>query len=443
MPLQRTRQPLALPRPLALALRPFQRFLQNKSASGILLLVATGVALVWANSRFGDSYRRLLEQTISVSGFGVGLSWPLHLWINDALMALFFFLVGMEIKRELVLGELNSVRKAILPAFAALGGMLVPALIYLAFNSGTESARGWGIPVATDIAFALGALALLRGRVPASLAIFLTALAVFDDLGAIVVIALFYGQGVNAAALLAAGGITLLLVAMNLFGVRRLWPYLAMGVLLWIAVLNSGVHATIAGVVLGLCIPSRTRRDPAEVDVLLDRLHTVNADTDSERFREETLDAIEGYLADTRAPLDRLVRALHPWVSFVIIPVFALANAGVEVAGLSPRDLVSPLTLGVALGLFLGKQAGILGATWLAVKLRLSPRPSRASWSQVYGVAMLGGIGFTMSLFIAALAFPADGLLNETAKVGILLGSALSAIVGLLFLRFVARPGGR
>ncbi|HCF61292.1 MAG TPA: Na+/H+ antiporter NhaA, partial [Myxococcales bacterium] len=363
MPLQRTRQPLALPRPLALALRPFQRFLQNKSASGILLLVATGVALVWANSRFGDSYRRLLEQTISVSGFGVGLSWPLHLWINDALMALFFFLVGMEIKRELVLGELNSVRKAILPAFAALGGMLVPALIYLAFNSGTESARGWGIPVATDIAFALGALALLRGRVPASLAIFLTALAVFDDLGAIVVIALFYGQGVNAAALLAAGGITLLLVAMNLFGVRRLWPYLAMGVLLWIAVLNSGVHATIAGVVLGLCIPSRTRRDPAEVDVLLDRLHTVNADTDSERFREETLDAIEGYLADTRAPLDRLVRALHPWVSFVIIPVFALANAGVEVAGLSPRDLVSPLTLGVALGLFLGKQAGILGAT--------------------------------------------------------------------------------
>ncbi|MGI5864718.1 MAG: Na+/H+ antiporter NhaA [Myxococcales bacterium] len=443
MTLQRTRQPLALPRPIALALRPFQKFLQTESASGILLLVATGVALVWANSRFGDSYRHLLEQTISISGFGVGLSWPLHMWINDALMAAFFFLVGMEIKRELVLGELNSLRRAILPAFAALGGMLMPALIFVAFNAGTESLRGWGVPVATDIAFALGALALLKGRVPASLAVFLTALAIFDDLGAIVVIALFYGQAVNVAALLAAVGITLLLVLMNLFGVRGLWPYLAMGMLLWIAVLNSGIHATIAGVVLGLCIPSRTRRDPAEVDVLLDRLRTVNADAQNERFREETLSAVEGYLADTLAPLDRLVRALHPWVAFLIIPVFALANAGVELAGLSPGDLVSPLTLGIALGLFLGKQAGIFGATWLAVKLRLSPRPSRASWSQVYGVAMLGGIGFTMSLFISALAFPADGLLNEKAKVGILLGSALSATVGMLFLRFAARPGDK
>jgi NhaA family Na+:H+ antiporter len=437
---KRIKQPLPLPRPVALAARPFQRFFRTESASGILLLLATVVAIVWANSRFGDGYRHLFETPISISGFGLGISWPLHRWINDALMAVFFLLVGMEIKRELVLGELSSVRKALLPAVAALGGMLVPALIFIAFNAGEPTLGGWGVPVATDIAFALGALALLRGRVPSALAVFLTALAIFDDLGAILVIAVFYGQGVRAAPLLVAVAITLFVVLMNLFGVRKIWPYMAMGVLLWLAVLASGIHATIAGVVVGLCIPSRTRRDPAEVDVLLDRLRTINADTEDERFREETLGAIEGYLADTMSPLDRLVRSLHPWVAFGIVPLFALANAGVLLGALSARDLVAPLTLGITLGLFVGKQVGVFGATWLAVKLRLSPPPTRASWAQIYGVSLLAGIGFTMSLFIAALAFPSDTLFNEKAKVGILLGSGLSVVAGLLFLRFATGP---
>lgn len=440
MSAQRTRQPLPLPRPIAVVVRPFQRFFHTESASGILLLLATLVAIAWANSPAGDSYEHLFGSTITIGGFGLGLTWPLHMWINDALMAVFFLLVGMEIKRELVLGELSSVRKAILPAIAALGGMLVPALIFVGFNRGQPTLGGWGIPVATDIAFALGALALLRGRVPSSLAVFLTALAIFDDLGAILVIAIFYGQGVNIGPLMGAVGLTLVLFVMNLFGVRKIAAYLALGVVLWVAVLASGIHATIAGVVLGLCIPARTRRDPAEIDVLLDRLRTINADTENERFREETLGAVEGYLADTLSPLDRLVRVLHPWVAFAIVPVFALANAGVRLDALGPRDLAAPLSLGVALGLFFGKQLGVFGATWLAVKLRLSPRPSRASWSQLYGVALLAGIGFTMSLFIAALAFAPDSLFNEKAKVGILLGSGLSATCGLLFLRFGARP---
>jgi NhaA family Na+:H+ antiporter len=437
---ERTRQPLPLPRPIAVALRPFQRFFETESAGGILLLLATAAALIWANSRFAGSYRRLLEQPISIQAFGAGLAWPLHAWINDALMAVFFLLVGMEIKRELILGELSSLGRAALPAIAAFGGMLVPALIFTAFNAGTPGIAGWGVPVATDIAFALGALALVGSRIPTSLAVFLTALAIFDDLGAVLVIALFYGQGVHFGALLAAGGVTLVLTLMNLFGVRRLWPYLAVGVVLWVEVLASGIHATIAGVILGLCIPARTRRDPAELGSLQARLAELSADLGSERLREDALDAVTGYLADTESPLDKLVRALHPWVAFLVVPLFALANAGIELGALEPRDLLSPVPLGVGLGLFLGKQAGIFTATWLAVKLRLSPLPTGASWSQVYGVAVLGGIGFTMSIFISTLAFPAGSLLNEKAKVGILLGSAISAIAGYLFLRYRARP---
>jgi len=433
-----TKNPLPLPRPIVVAFRPLVRFFRTQSASGILLLAATVLALVWANSGLSASYHHLLEEQISIRVFGHGITWPLHHWINDALMAVFFFLVGMEIKRELVLGELNSVRRAVLPAIAAAGGMAVPALLYSALKLGGAGMPGWGVPVATDIAFALGCLAVLKGRVPASLVVFLMALAIFDDLGAILVIALFYGGQLHAGGLLAAGGILLALVLMNLFGVRRIGAYLAMGVLLWLAVLQSGIHATIAGVALGLCIPSRSRRDPSDVEGVTAPLEALRAAPEDSRRREEAIAAVEGYLHEAEAPLDKLVHMLHPWVAFFIIPVFALANAGVDLGALSLSDLAGPVSLGTVIGLFLGKQLGIFGATALAVKLRLSPMPANASWSQVYGVAMLGGIGFTMSLFIAALAFAGVAGLNGQAKIGILLGSLASAVGGLLFLRFVA-----
>ncbi|MFN7133304.1 MAG: Na+/H+ antiporter NhaA [Myxococcales bacterium] len=435
----RTRQPLAVPAPLLRVMRPFQAFLANQSASGVLLLASTVVALVWANSRFAESYHHLLETPITVRFGELGSTWPLHHWINDGLMAVFFFLVGMEIKQELVLGELRSFGRALLPLIAAAGGMAAPAALFLAFNAGDTSARGWGIPTATDIAFALGCLAVLRGKVPASLAVFLTALAIFDDLGAILVIALFYGAGLNVAALLGAAGIVGVLVVMNLYGVRRPLPYALVGIVLWLLVLLSGIHATIAGVILGLCIPARPPREPEELLSELDDAVTALR-SDDVKDGAETLGAIERYLEQVQAPLPRIVHALHKPVGFLIIPIFALANAGISLQALSPSDVFSPVTLGVMLGLFLGKQLGIFAATYAAVKLGLSPMPAGASWRQLYGVAMLGGIGFTMSLFISALAFPADAALNNASKLGILAGSLLSAGAGMAFLA-LGKPG--
>ncbi|MGC4120677.1 MAG: Na+/H+ antiporter NhaA [Myxococcales bacterium] len=398
-------RPRPLPRVLADALRPVQAFFRTESASGVLLIGATVAAFLWANSPFAHAYHDLLGQTLSVGALDHALSWPLHHWINDGLMTVFFFVVGMEIKRELVVGELNTVRRAVLPAVAAAGGMLVPAALYLAFNASGPGQAGWGVPVATDIAFALGCLAVLKGRVPTSLVVFLTALAIFDDLGAILVIALFYGQSVQPVYLLAAGAVTLALLALNRLGVSRGWPYLLLGIPLWLCVLGSGIHATLAGVVLGLCIPAR------------------------------------GPSAGERAPtgerttIDRLEGALHPFVAFFVVPVFALANAGVDLTGLAVSGLAHPVPLGIALGLFAGKQVGIFLATLAAVKLGLSPMPAGASWRQVHGVAVLGGIGFTMSLFVGALAFQSAPALLTESKLGILLGSAASAAAGLLLLR--------
>jgi NhaA family Na+:H+ antiporter len=441
MALAPTRAPLPLPRVIVFALRPFQAFFRTESSSGILLLLATAAALAWSNSEYRETYHRLLDQTVTVQLGRRGISWPLHHFINDALMAVFFFLVGMEIKRELVLGELRTLGSAALPLIAALGGMAFPALLFTALNIDGPGLRGWGIPTATDIAFALGCLALLRGRVPTSLAVFLMALAIFDDLGAIVVIALFYGQALNGPALLLSGVIVLGLVAMNAYGVRRPVPYLLVGVLLWGAVLASGVHATIAGVLLGLCIPARARkRADEQLEELSHHLEEVRrSDKDA---GEAALSAIERYLEEIQTPLARLVHGLHVPVAFVIIPAFALANAGVDLENLTLADMASPVSLGVAVGLFLGKQTGIFLATFAAVKLRLSPMPTGASWRQVFGVAVLGGIGFTMSLFIAALAFPGDPKLNVAAKIGILLGSAGSAIVGMVVLRFGGKGNG-
>ncbi|MCS6901634.1 MAG: Na+/H+ antiporter NhaA, partial [Myxococcales bacterium] len=397
-----------VPRLLFAVVRPFRQFFRTEAASGITLMAMTAIALLWANSRFGKSYEGLLHLPVTFSMGQQGLSWPLHHWINDALMSVFFLVVGMEIKRELLVGELRTVRQATLPALAALGGMLVPAAIHLTFNRGSIGQPGWGVPMATDIAFALGCLALVANRVPSSLVVFLMALAIFDDLGAILVIAFFYGGKIHPEALLVAGGITGLLMLMARLRVTLLWPFLVLGVALWGAVLKSGIHATIAGVILGLCIPARGARRPTEVLEDLDR--AVTRLRISARGRDldaaGPLGAIERHLAAVQPPLDRMVRSLHPWVAFGIVPLFALANAGVAIHGNIRELALSPVALGASLGLSLGKPLGIFGVTWLAVTLRLAPRPTGATWIQLLGVSVLAGIGFTMSIFVATLAFP-------------------------------------
>lgn len=366
---------------------------QSASAGGIVLIIASAAAIAVANSSLVEIYRWLLHYSIA------GLS--LELWVNDALMAIFFLLVGLEIKRELLIGQLATWGQRALPGLAALGGMAVPALIYLGFNlSNGETIAGWAIPSATDIAFALGVLALLGSRVPISLKIFLSALAVLDDMGAVIIIALFYTGGISATMLAAAAGIVVLLMMMNRMGVKRLTPYLLAGALLWFFMLQSGVHATIAGILLALFIPLKGKDEQQD------------------------------------APLDKLEHALSPWVTFLILPLFGFANAGVSLGGLTMDDLLSPVPVGVALGLFIGKQIGVFGMALLAIKTGLAPRPHGSSWSQIYGVSVLCGIGFTMSLFIGNLAFARSPLLVDEVKIGVLAGSIVAALVGMLILRF-------
>ncbi|MHA6723199.1 Na+/H+ antiporter NhaA [Sphingomonas sp. RS2018] len=368
-----------------------RRFLDAQSSGGIVLMAAAVIALVIANSPAGPGYDALLH-------IGIG---PLSLghWINDGLMAVFFLLVGLEIKREMLVGELSSWRRRALPGMAAAGGMLVPALVYLAFNPG-PAAVGWAIPAATDIAFALGVIALLGTRVPVSLRVFLAALAIIDDLGAVAIIALFYTAQLSVPALAGAAIAVAVLAAMNRFGVRRLSPYLIVGAILWVFVLRSGVHATLAGVMLAFAIPmARGEGEP-------------------------------------RSPLHRLEHALHLPVAFLILPVFGLANAAVPVLGLPLGALTAPVTLGVAAGLSLGKVVGVFGSAAIAIKLGVADRPAGAGRAQMFGVAMLCGIGFTMSIFITLLAFPADPLLQAQAKVGVLAGSLVAGAIGYGILRF-------
>ena len=366
---------------------------KSASAGGIILIIASAAAIVVANSPLAEMYRGLLHYSFA------GLS--VELWINDALMAIFFLLVGLEIKRELLIGQLATWGQRALPGLAARGGMAVPALIYLGFNlSNGETVAGWAIPSATDIAFALGVLALLGSRVPISLKIFLSALAILDDMGAVIIIALFYTGGLSAMMLAAAAGIVVLLMLMNRMGVKRLTPYLLAGVVLWFFMLQSGVHATIAGILLALFIPLRGKDEQED------------------------------------APLDKLEHALSPWVTFLILPLFGFANAGVSLGGLTMDDLLSPVPVGVALGLFIGKQVGVFGMALLTIKTGLAPRPHGSSWSQIYGVSVLCGIGFTMSLFIGNLAFARSPLLVDEVKIGVLAGSIVAALAGMLILRF-------
>lgn len=377
----------------------FSAFLTHEAAGGVVLLAAALLALALANSPLAWLYDGLLGTPVSVRAGAFAIDKPLLLWINDGLMAIFFFLVGLELKRELLIGDLSSVRRAMLPAFAALGGMAVPALVYAAINAANPvGLKGWAIPAATDIAFAVGVLALLGPRVPASLKVFLLALAIIDDLGAIIIIAVFYAHDLSTTALgLALIGIAALL-GMNRAGVRTFTPYVIVGVIMWACVLKSGVHATLAGVALALAIP---------------------LDQDAEQ----------------PSMLERAEHAVAPWVQFGVAPIFAFANAGVSLAGVTLASAFAPIPLGIAAGLFVGKQLGIFASTWAAVRLGLGDLPPGTNWRQVYGVALLGGIGFTMSLFIGTLAFP-DPAYAAPVRVGVLLGSFASAFAGYAVLRW-------
>ena len=389
-------QPIRLPRPLSV----FRGLLTSGSGAGVLLIATAGLALVTANSAAAPAYFAGLERYVA------GLS-VLH-WINDALMALFFLLVGLEIKREVLDGQLSQARDRVLPGVAAAGGMIVPALIYILFNPGGPTLRGWATPTATDIAFALGILALLGRRVPVSLKIFLTALAILDDLGAVLIIAVVYTADLAPGWLALAASTLGVLYACNRRGVSRLSVYLLGGALLWVFVLKSGVHATLAGVALAATIPLRL--SPARPD-------------------------------DAQSPLHILEHGLQPWVAYAILPLFAFANAGVSFAGMNLGVLAAPVPLGIALGLFAGKQLGVFTATWAAVRMGIAERPGGASWAQLYGVSLLCGVGFTMSLFIGLLAFPGAADLQGQVKIGVIAGSALSAIAGAAVLLFAGRGG--
>ena len=427
--------------PIDRALAPLRQFTSNAAAGGLLLMAAALVALAWANSPFSASYVALWETPLTVGVGEVGLSKPLILWINDGLMAIFFLVVGLEIKREVLVGELATVRRAALPIAAAAGGAVVPAVLYLliAGGAGGEAVRGWGIAMATDIAFALGVLALVGRRAPVALRIFLTALAIVDDLIAVLVIALFYTDDLSVTALGAAAVILVLLVAANRLGVRRPLAYAVLGVLLWVAVLQSGVHATIAGVLLALTIPATVRLDghgfAQRAGALIARVDHRHGDGGGRvRSSHAALWELEDLTEHAQSPMIRMEHALHPWVAFVIVPVFALANAGVRVDRDVEAVLGEGIFLGVLVGLVLGKQLGITLATWLIVRSGIAALPAGVGWRHIYGVAWLGGIGFTMSLFIADLAFDAPESL-ALAKIGILAASVIAGAVGYVLLR--------
>ncbi len=420
--------------------RPFQEFFRAETAGGLVLLSCTVLALAWANSPWADAYNTLLATKLTVSFGSVGLAKPLLLWVNDGLMALFFFLIGLEIKREVLVGELATPREAALPIAAAIGGMAVPATIFALLNRGQESIVGWGIPMATDIAFALGILALLGRRVPASVRIFLAALAIVDDLGAVLVIAIFYTTGVSVTALVIASACFILLVGANVVGLRHPVIYAILGVCLWAAMLSSGVHATVAGVLVAVTVPARSRLSPtsfmAEVRRLLDLFDRAADDETSVLANEERLAAVQALQVAcerVETPLQRFEHALEPWVTYGIMPVFALANAGVAISGGAAGALLAPLGLGVFLGLLLGKPLGIGLFSYLAVKLRLGAWPSGVALAHIVGVGFLGGIGFTMALFIANMAFVEPFSLTA-AKIAVLAASLLAGVAGITIL---------
>lgn len=427
-------------RPIDRLIKPLQVFTQHKLSGAFLLMGAAVLAIVLANSPWRHLYEQALALPVSVGAGGFVVDKPLLLWINDGLMGIFFFHVGLEIKREVLQGELSTLRKAALPAVAAFGGMVVPAAFYYAFNAGQRGADGWGIPMATDIAFALGVLALLGSRVPDSLKIFLTALAIVDDIGAVLVIAIFYTDTVSVVSLTIGAALYLCAIGFNLLRVRSSVAYFILGTLVWLAFLKSGVHATIAALLMAFTIPASTPSDGKQlierVEGHLQRLKELlgpDSRVLATAEQQHTLDSLGMHIERASSPLLKLEHALVPVVSILVLPVFALANAGVSLGAGSAEAVSDPVAVGIIVGLFVGKQIGVTLFAWLAVKLNLADLPRGVGWRGVHGVGVLAGIGFTMSLFIAGLAFGPE--LSEVAKVGILAGSFISGVVGWALLR--------
>ncbi len=383
-----------------------QRFLRLETAGGFLLVGALVLAMLAVNTPFKPFYDLLINTPVEIRIGALHLAKPLLLWINDALMAVFFFLVGLELKREVLEGQLSSPSKIMLPAIAAIAGIAVPAIVYTALNhSDPVAMKGWAIPAATDIAFALGVLSLLGNRVPAALKLFLLAVAIIDDIGAIVIIAIFYSGDLSISMFVVAGAAMIILAILNVRNVTSATPYVLIGIVLWVAILKSGIHATLAGILLAMFIPLR------------------------------------GSKTAKKSLLGRLEHDLHATVAFIILPVFAFANAGINLSGLKLSDLTAPVPLGIALGLIIGKQIGIFGAVVLSVKMGLARLPEKVNWLQMYGMSVLCGIGFTMSLFISSLAFEQGGIayaMND--RLGIVVGSLISAVLGYLILRFFSKP---
>lgn len=430
-----------------LCTRPISKFLEEGVLGGLLLVFAAISAIVWANSPANHLYESLLHQSVT---FGVGpLAYEatLHHFVNDGLMAIFFFVVGLEIKRELLVGELCETKKALLPAVAAFGGMVFPALLYVLFNLQGDYISGWGIPMATDIAFALGVMALLGNRVPLALKVFLLALAIFDDMGAILVIALFYGDEINLYNLLIAGTLMAVSIFLNVKGVRKTLPYALIGLFLWLALLNSGIHATIAGVLLALTIPARSKMDHVNFKRHTGELIRTFPETPvqimvTDENQREYMKKIHCSLDDLDSPLQKLEDMLHGFSSFVILPIFALANAGVHLSGEGGAlQLLHPVSLGIIAGLVLGKPLGISIVVYLSSRLGLTKLPEQVEMKHIFGIGCLAGIGFTMSIFVTNLAFTDDSVINQ-AKIAILTASIVSSIFGIFLLRHFYKNNG-
>ena len=424
---------------------PFEHFLHAQTTTGMILMFMTVLALIFANSPLTENYSHFFHTKVNLTVGSWELSHTIHHWINDGLMAIFFFIIGLEIKREILVGELSNLKVAILPILSAIGGMIFPALIYLAINQSTEGANGWGIPMATDIAFAISALVLLGKRVPTALVTFLVALAIVDDLGAVLVIALFYTEQIHFLPLALAGVSFLVLVSFNRFGIHAVLPYFVVGLFLWFFMLESGVHATIAGVIAALAIPSKPKRTPDKfsnhIKALLSKYDEVSTGDIHELNEKQKaiLRNIQDQIDDVETPALRLERVLHLPVALIVIPLFALANAGITIDFDSLGEVVfEPVSLGIIVGLIGGKVLGIFGIAWLAIKFKIAQLPKESSMSQIFGVAFLGGIGFTMSIFVADLAFVNSEELIFQAKVGILLASLIAGAIGYVWLRFVA-----
>ena len=430
--------------PIERIIAPVSRFIHLEYTSGILLLFSVVVAIVWANSSFGDSYHHLWETDFAIAIGKYALNKPLHIWINDGLMAIFFFVIGLELKREFMDGELSTFKKAVMPMSAALGGMIGPAVIYTLINLNSAGAHGWGIPMATDIAFALALLSMAGKNIPTAVKVFLSALAVADDLGAIVVIAFFYTAQVNFLALGIAGIFLLILLIGNRLGIRNSAFYLIFGICVWIGFLLSGVHATIAGVLVAFTIPAITKINE---NVYSENLRALsyqfekeipNNSTLTTPEQHQTIQQVKDLSLAAETPLQKIEHALHPWVAFVIMPLFALANSGIIIGADFFSSIINPVSLGVATGLIVGKFIGILLFTFIMVRAGVGSLPKGANWKHIIGIALLAGVGFTMSLFISGLAFT-NNILVEQAKYGILIASIIAGVSGYLFLKSVSK----